>query len=113
MTKQGVERTEAHRAGVVLGWPAGAGAQTITEFPIPTVGGSPISITTGRDGALWFTERIGNKIGRITTAGVITEFPIPTDSVSLPRGITSGPDGALWFTEGPFRNYRCELRFVA
>jgi virginiamycin B lyase len=39
-----------------------------------------------------------NNIGRITTAGAITEFPIPTPS-SGPQGITLGPDGALWFTE--------------
>src|SRR5207244_2969742 len=41
----------------------------------------------------------GNKIGRITTAGVITnEFTVPTAG-SGPTGITLGPDGALWFTE--------------
>ncbi|MGH7264948.1 MAG: virginiamycin B lyase family protein, partial [Candidatus Rokuibacteriota bacterium] len=46
----------------------------------------------------WFTEGPGNKIGRITPAGVITEFSIPTAN-SNPRGITAGPDGNLWFTE--------------
>ena len=35
-----------------------------------------IGITAGPDGDLWFTEYSGNKIGRITTAGVITEYPI-------------------------------------
>ena len=39
-----------------------------------------------------------NKIGRITTAGVIAEYTIPTAS-SGPEIITAGPDGALWFTE--------------
>src|SRR5262249_47436072 len=56
-------------------------------------------ITTGPDGALWFTEANSNKIGRITTAGMITnEFPIPTAG-SQPSGIVTGPDGNLWFTE--------------
>jgi len=32
----------------------------------------------GADGALWFTEQNVNRIGRITTAGVITEFPVPS-----------------------------------
>ncbi len=41
---------------------------------------------------------MGNKIGRITTAGTITEFPVPTPD-SRPRGITAGPDGNVWFTE--------------
>jgi virginiamycin B lyase len=40
----------------------------------------------------------------ITTAGVVTEFPIPTAG-SFPSGITAGPDGNLWFTEnGVFAN---------
>ena len=47
---------------------------------------------------MWFTEYSGNKIGRITTAGAITEYPIPTSN-SNPAGIASGPDGAIWFTE--------------
>jgi virginiamycin B lyase len=72
-------------------------AQSITdEFPIPTINSFPFGITTGPDGALWFTESNSNKVGRITTAGVITEFPIPTKGF----GITAGPDGALWFTSG-------------
>jgi hypothetical protein len=37
-------------------------------------------------------------IGRITPAGAVTEFPIPTAN-SQPYGITAGPDGNLWFTE--------------
>jgi DNA-binding beta-propeller fold protein YncE len=49
---------------------------------------------------LWFTEVgiMGNKIGRITPAGMATEFAIPTPA-SDPRAITAGPDGNLWFTE--------------
>src|SRR5215467_9647944 len=86
-------------AGVALGWPAGAAAQGITEFNIPTtVTSDPFSIVAGPDGALWFTERFANAIGRIDTSGNITEFTIPT-VVSFPQGITAGPDGALWFTE--------------
>jgi hypothetical protein len=73
-------------------------AGVITEFSV-TGNNNPFGITTGPDGALWFTEEeIGNAIGRITTAGVITEFPVPTGN-SFPMGITMGPDGALWFTE--------------
>jgi virginiamycin B lyase len=87
------------RLGMVVGIALPASAQTFTEFPIPShPGGQPEGITVGPDGALWFTEYTGNKIGRITTAGVITEFPtITIDSRS--RSITTGPDGALWFTE--------------
>src|SRR5260370_40489576 len=48
---------------------------TITEYPVPS-GGSSEDITTGPDGNVWFTEIAGNKIGKITPAGVITEFPL-------------------------------------
>jgi virginiamycin B lyase len=37
-------------------------------------------------------------VGRITTAGAISEFPLPSAYLVL-DGITAGPDGALWFTE--------------
>jgi virginiamycin B lyase len=38
------------------------------------------------------------KIGRITPAGVITEFAIPTP-FSGPRALAAGPDGNIWFSE--------------
>jgi virginiamycin B lyase len=82
----------------LVGWSAIAGAQNITEFPVPTPASEPNGIVAGPDGALWFTEYNANKVGRITTAGTINEFGIPT-SASFPVYITAGPDGALWFTE--------------
>ncbi|HEY6539886.1 MAG TPA: protein kinase [Ktedonobacteraceae bacterium] len=85
-----------------------APAGVITEFSLPTAKSGPADITAGPDGNLWFTEGSlfsnghaesgGNKIGRISPNGIVTEFPIPT-SVSEPQGITTGPDGNLWFTE--------------
>ena len=69
-------------------------AQTITEFSIPS-GNSPFDLAAGPDGNLWFTEAQGNRVGRITPQGVITEFTIPTAG-SFPGGITAGPDGNLW-----------------
>ena len=69
-----------------------------TSYTIPTAGSQPQYIVAGPDGALWFTERNGNKIGRITTSGLVTEYPIPTDA-SQPFGIATGPDGAIWFIE--------------
>src|SRR5579862_8306665 len=43
-------------------------------------------ITLGPDGNLWFTEYAGNRIGRITPSGVVTEF---SDGISA----GAGPDG--------------------
>jgi hypothetical protein len=50
------------------------------------------------DGNLWFTESAANRIGRITTGGDITEFPLAGDG-RQPTAIAVGPDGNLWFTE--------------
>ena len=60
----------------------------------------PLGITTGPDGALWFTN-LGTKadrgsIGRISTTGRVTLFA--GSHIDRPAGIAVGPDGALWFT---------------
>lgn len=60
-------------------------------------GTGPESITAGPDGNLWFTEFWSDRIGRMTTGGVLTEFPIAGGSGA--RGIVAGPDGNLWFVE--------------
>ena len=70
---------------------------TFAEFALPAMS-EPGQIITGADGNLWFTERQSNQIGRITPAGVLTEFALPNPAV-LPRGICSGSDGSLWFTQ--------------
>jgi len=77
-----------------------ADGKTINLYTVPKQNASLLGLSTGSDGALWFTESAydASVVGRITTAGVITEFPTPTTG-STPQGITSGPDGALWFTE--------------
>jgi streptogramin lyase len=72
--------------------------QAVNEFPVPAPKSGVLGIAAGPDGNLWFTERDGNKIGRITTLGAITEFALPTAG-SMPGAIVAGPDGNLWFTE--------------
>jgi len=75
----------------------------IHEFTLPhSILGS---ITRGPDGNLWFTEfqygktgTTAGRIGRITTEGKISYFPLPTSSNS-PTSITFGTDHTLWFTE--------------
>jgi virginiamycin B lyase len=44
---------------------------------------------------LWFTNFGNDSIGRITTAGVVSNYTDPT--ISAPIDITPGPDGAPWF----------------
>jgi virginiamycin B lyase len=56
-------------------------------------------MTLGPDGNLWFTQdQSYNDIGRLTLAGAITTFKLPTVN-SAPSGIIVGPDGNLWFGE--------------
>ena len=55
-----------------------------------TSNSQPRGITAGPDGALWFTDDHGNRIGRITTSGQVREFPLPT-AHSTPEGSRQGP----------------------
>jgi virginiamycin B lyase len=75
---------------------------TITEFELPRRGEvqcgfvCPYGIARGLDGALWFTESQlsaggGNRVGRLTTDGQLTEYPLPSAN-ALPTCITAGRD---------------------
>ena len=65
----------------------------ITQFSLADQPFEGLSgIVTGPDGALWFTGPASNVIGRITTAGRATSFPIPTHN-SVPLNITVGSVG--------------------
>ena len=48
---------------------------------------------------MWFAEQRGNRIGRITPTGVITEFSAGLSAASGPFFVAAGPDGNMWFTE--------------
>jgi streptogramin lyase len=83
--------------------PAGA----ITEFVLPRPNSGPGDITAGTDGAMWFVELSGrmdgrqpdgNRVGRITPDGKVSEFPIPSANGS-PINIAVGPDRNIWFTK--------------
>ena len=69
----------------------------VSNYTDPTIS-RPDFVTTGPDGALWFTNNGNSSIGRISTAGTVTNYTDPT--IRGPLGITAGPDGALWFTNG-------------
>ena len=49
----------------------------MTEFPLPPDASGPQWITTGPDGALWFTARASNTIVRMTMGGAVTTTRSP------------------------------------
>jgi len=63
------------------------------------------SIAAGPDGNVWFAERSidgsSSVLGRITPAGVITEYTSTPVAGSV-RGITAGADGHVWFVKDGF-----------
>src|SRR4051812_39068950 len=77
---------------------------TVTEFTLPA-GREPLDITSA-GGLVWFTERLGDRIGRLNPSagsdagiqGSIAEFAVAGGG-SQPTGIAAGPDGNVWFTE--------------
>jgi len=104
--KQGVTKVQKlfMAIGLVLVAAVVCPAQvTFTEYPLPGPSGGPSSIIVGPDGNLWFDEQAnpnnfgnrGDRVGRITPSGVITEFLVAIS----PTGITAGPDGNLWIAD--------------
>ena len=77
----------------------------ITTYAVPS-GANGSRIIPGPDGALWFAESSGNRIGRVTTAGVVTEYALPTAN--------SGPAGVIGPRASPLgRTARSGLRSIS
>ena len=82
---------------LVLAAPSAA-AVRVKEFVLANPG-EPRSVARAPDGSIWFTSDFtGNKIGRVSTGGIVSEFPLPRPR-SAPDTIVAGPDGNMWFTE--------------
>ena len=87
--------------------PAGA----VTEYSANIPAGShPNAITAGPGGDLWYTtsdyglsgEVTGSRIGRITTAGAVTEYSAGVSQNLYLAGIAAGPDGNVWYVGHDF-----------
>lgn len=84
-------------------WPGTVGKITpsgeVAEYPIPldepTQSVMPGHLTVGPDGALWFNETWNARVGRVTTDGAFTMFPLPPER-EAGSDIAVGPDGNLW-----------------
>lgn len=61
--------------------------------------GFPERLAVAHDGAVWFTDPQGERIGRVLPYnGRVDYYPVPTPK-SGPAGIAAAPDGSIWFTE--------------
>ena len=76
-------------AGVITMYPVGQ------ENPFPS---QPEGIVAGPDGALWFTIHAFGVIGRMTTDGQWTRFPLPYVGEG-PHAIVRGPHDTVWWSE--------------
>jgi virginiamycin B lyase len=59
----------------------------------------PHGLAVGGDGkTIWYTGKATGTVGKITPAGIIQTFGLPTVE-SVPIDIKGGPDGNMWVTE--------------
>ncbi len=87
-------------AVLVLALPGSASALGLgeqEEFFAPTQPTQPLTLTKGPDGNVWYTNDGSTKIGKVTPAGVVTEYSPGLAGNAF--SITAGPDGNIWFTE--------------
>lgn len=98
------------------------------EFVVPTGSqpnmpleySDPRGLALGSDGNMWFTDSGDNTehenlIGRVTSAGKITEFPFSTGGVEGPGDPSSlalGADGDLWFTDVIYHTHEHAYGFI-
>lgn len=76
----------------------GSARVTMKEWKVPTLGSRPHDGLATRDGSLWWSGTISNRIGRIDpTTNEIREYEMKTPG-SGPQGMVEDADGNIWFT---------------
>ena len=80
---------------VVIG---GSIEATIKLFTVPTPGSRPHDPLAARDGSIWYTGQMSNRLGRLDPAtGMIKEYPLPTPHTG-PHGLAEDRTGNIWYT---------------
>ena len=70
----------------------------IRMFPVLTPGSRPHDPLATRDGAIWYTGQLSNKLGRVNTkTGEVKEYTLKT-AHSAPHGLVEDKDGNIWYT---------------
>ena len=74
----------------------GQGAHRLWD--VPTQGSRPHDPLAAKDGAIWWTGQLANKLGRIDPkTGTIREYTLKTPHTG-PHGLAEDKDGNIWFT---------------
>lgn len=82
-------------AAAVIDGPAKA---EIRMFAVMTPGSRPHDPLAARDGAIWYTGQLANKLGRVDPkTGEVREYTLKRPH-SGPHGLVEDKDGNVWFT---------------
>jgi virginiamycin B lyase len=85
----------ARPAAVIVDGPAKV---NIRLWDVPTQGSRPHDPLATRDGAIWWTGQLANKLGRIDPkTNTVREYTLKTPH-SGPHGLAEDKDGNIWFT---------------
>lgn len=70
----------------------------IREFQVPIPGSRPHDPLATRDGAIWYTGQMTNRLGRVDPkTGQVKEFPLRSPA-SGPHGLVEDKDGNIFYT---------------
>jgi len=93
LTKNFPERQRPTAAAI-----AGPAEAAIHEWPVPTPGSRPHDPMAARDGSVWYTGQLSNKLGRLDPkTGQFKEYPLKR-AQTAPHGLAEDKDGNIWFT---------------
>jgi virginiamycin B lyase len=77
---------------------AGPVEAKITLWDVPTHGSRPHDPLATRDGAIWWSGQLANKLGRVDPkTGTIREYTLKTPRTA-PHGLVEDREGNIWFT---------------
>ena len=70
----------------------------LKQWQVPTEGSRPHDPMAAKDGSIWYTGQLANKLGRLDPkTGQFKEFPLKTPGTG-PHGLVEDRDGNVWFT---------------
>jgi virginiamycin B lyase len=70
----------------------------IKLWAVPTPGSRPHDPRASKDGSIWWTGQLANKLGRLDPkTGEMKEYPLKTPRTG-PHGLAEDQDGNIWFT---------------